>query len=100
MNTSILLIVEHIIVNSLLNNVRYVLFFWRVRGVWLSFIFQRSTQVSNVYSVLTALERSLAMIEFDLQRGVLWVNSSFAQVMGLYRSQNARYMTQHSLRMI
>lgn len=48
----------------------------------MSFIFQRSTQVLDADSVLTALERSLAMIEFDLQRRVLWVNSSFAQVMG------------------
>lgn len=45
-----------------------------------------STQVLNQNSVLAALERSLAMIEFDTYGNVLWANHNFAQAMG-YRSE-------------
>ena len=45
-----------------------------------------STQVLNQNSVLAALERSLAMIEFDPYGKVLWANHNFAQAMG-YRSE-------------
>lgn len=41
-----------------------------------------STQVLNEKSVLTALEQSLAMIEFNMQGEVLWANDNFAQAMG------------------
>ena len=42
-----------------------------------------STQVLNQNSVLAALERSLAMIEFDPHGKVLWANHNFAQAMGI-----------------
>ena len=45
-----------------------------------------STQVLNQDSVLAALEKSLAMIEFDPHGKVLWANHNFAQVMG-YKSE-------------
>lgn len=41
-----------------------------------------STQVLKQDSVLAALEKSLAMIEFDLNGNVLWVNQLFAQTLG------------------
>ncbi|WP_276575525.1 methyl-accepting chemotaxis protein [Paenibacillus sp. YPG26] len=41
-----------------------------------------SSQVLNEKSVLAAIERSLAMIEFDIQGNVLWVNENFARAMG------------------
>ncbi|OBR65055.1 chemotaxis protein [Paenibacillus oryzae] len=41
-----------------------------------------STQVLNESAVLAAIENSLAMIEFDLQGKVLWVNHHFARAMG------------------
>ncbi|CAJ1316884.1 methyl-accepting chemotaxis protein [Paenibacillus nuruki] len=53
----------------------------------MNFIARRSTQVLEADSVLTALEYSLAMIEFDLQHQVLWVNSPFAKVMGYTESE-------------
>lgn len=45
-----------------------------------------TTQVLNQESVLTAVEQSLAMIEFDAQGQVLWANENFAQAMG-YRPE-------------
>ncbi|CAM4453056.1 PAS domain S-box-containing protein [Paenibacillus endophyticus] len=45
-----------------------------------------TTQVLDQESVLTAVEQSLAMIEFDAQGKVLWVNANFAQAMG-YQSE-------------
>ncbi|MGO4547359.1 methyl-accepting chemotaxis protein [Paenibacillus sp. 2TAB23] len=45
-----------------------------------------TTQVLDQDSVLTAVEQSLAMIEFDAQGKVLWVNANFAQAMG-YQSE-------------
>lgn len=45
----------------------------------------RTTQVLDQGAVLSAVEQSLAMIEFDEQGKVLWVNENFAQAMG-YRS--------------
>ncbi|WP_138754587.1 methyl-accepting chemotaxis protein [Paenibacillus sinopodophylli] len=45
-----------------------------------------TTQVLDQESVLTAVEQSLAMIEFDTHGKVLWVNENFAQAMG-YRSE-------------
>ncbi|MFJ5769853.1 methyl-accepting chemotaxis protein [Psychrobacillus sp. NPDC093180] len=41
-----------------------------------------STQVLNSTSVLAALESHLAMIEFNLNREVIWVNENFAKAMG------------------
>lgn len=42
----------------------------------------RSTQVLNQKSILSALESHLAMIEFNLNREVIWVNENFAQTLG------------------
>ncbi|WP_139990789.1 methyl-accepting chemotaxis protein [Paenibacillus paridis] len=42
----------------------------------------RTTQVLDQGAVLSAVEQSLAMIEFDEQGKVLWVNENFAQAMG------------------
>ena len=50
-----------------------------------------STQVLNQDYVLAALERSLAMIEFDPHGKVLWANHNFAQAMG-YRSEDLSNM--------
>ncbi|MFJ8265931.1 methyl-accepting chemotaxis protein [Peribacillus asahii] len=41
-----------------------------------------STQVLDHHSVLAALESNLAMIEFNTNREVIWVNEIFAQTMG------------------
>ncbi|ESU32139.1 hypothetical protein G3A_13460 [Bacillus sp. 17376] len=41
-----------------------------------------STQVFEEDAVLTAIERSLAMIEFDPDGKVLWANENFAMTMG------------------
>lgn len=41
-----------------------------------------TTQVLNEKAVLSALETNLAMIEFDLNKKVIWVNKSFAQTLG------------------
>ncbi|GGG01493.1 methyl-accepting chemotaxis protein [Paenibacillus abyssi] len=41
-----------------------------------------SKQVLNPDAVLSALEKSLAMIEFDLEGTVLWANDNFAQTIG------------------
>ena len=41
-----------------------------------------STQVLNETSVLSALETNLAMIEFNIDRKVIWVNDHFAKAMG------------------
>ncbi|MFD2671182.1 methyl-accepting chemotaxis protein [Marinicrinis sediminis] len=42
----------------------------------------QTTQVLNEKSVLTALEQSLAMIEFNTNGEVLWANELFAQALG------------------
>lgn len=41
----------------------------------------RSTQVLDEKAVLASLESNLAMIEFDLNGKVIWVNENFAQVL-------------------
>ena len=41
-----------------------------------------STQILDKTSVLAALESNLAMIEFDLDRNVIWVNENFANTLG------------------
>lgn len=41
----------------------------------------KSTQVLEQGAVLAAMERSLAMIEFDIDGRVLWVNENFAKTM-------------------
>lgn len=46
----------------------------------------RTTQVLNEKAILAALEKSLAMIEFNIHGEVLWANENFAQAMG-YRVQ-------------
>jgi PAS domain S-box-containing protein len=42
----------------------------------------KSTQVFQAETVLAAIERSLAMIEFDPSGKVLWANENFARTMG------------------
>ena len=42
----------------------------------------RSTQILDQTSVLAALESNLAMIEFNINREVIWVNENFAENMG------------------
>ncbi|WP_404348407.1 methyl-accepting chemotaxis protein [Sutcliffiella horikoshii] len=44
--------------------------------------FNVSTQILEEKSVLSALERNLAMIEFNLHKEVIWVNDNFAKAMG------------------
>ncbi|WP_256710956.1 methyl-accepting chemotaxis protein [Paenibacillus sp. FSL A5-0031] len=46
-----------------------------------------STQVLDKRAVLTAIEQSLAMIEFDVQGKVLWANENFAQAMGYHSTE-------------
>nr|WP_204413308.1 methyl-accepting chemotaxis protein [Bacillus tianshenii] len=41
-----------------------------------------STQILEEISVLSALERNLAMIEFNLNKEVIWMNDNFAKAMG------------------
>lgn len=41
-----------------------------------------STQILDTTSVLVALESNLAMIEFNLNKEVIWVNDNFAKTMG------------------
>ncbi|MGG4491160.1 PAS domain S-box protein [Metabacillus idriensis] len=41
-----------------------------------------STQILDDTSVLAALESHLAMIEFNLNRKVIWVNGNFAKTLG------------------
>ncbi|WP_284701588.1 methyl-accepting chemotaxis protein [Cytobacillus spongiae] len=48
--------------------------------------FTNRSQVLDSKDVLASLEANLAMIEFNLNREVIWVNDIFAQTMG-YRSQ-------------
>ncbi|WP_413466018.1 methyl-accepting chemotaxis protein [Metabacillus litoralis] len=43
---------------------------------------KRSTQVLDATSVLSSLETNLAMIEFNIDRKVIWVNENFAKTMG------------------
>ncbi|MFE8699706.1 methyl-accepting chemotaxis protein [Cytobacillus sp. FJAT-54145] len=50
-----------------------------------------STQVLNPNSVVAALESNLAMIEFNLDREVIWVNENFAGTMG-YSSSDMKGM--------
>ncbi|ART78344.1 chemotaxis protein [Sutcliffiella horikoshii] len=44
--------------------------------------FNASTQILEEKSVLSALERNLAMIELNLNKEVIWVNENFAKAMG------------------
>lgn len=46
-----------------------------------------STQVLNPNDVLFAMENSLAMIQLNLNREVIWVNQTFAQVLGYQASE-------------
>ena len=41
-----------------------------------------STQVLDERAVLASLESNLAMVEFDLDRKVIWANENFAQTLG------------------
>lgn len=50
-------------------------------------VVHKSTQVLEVEAVLSALEQSLAMIEFNVQGEVLWANQHFAQAMGYQVSE-------------
>lgn len=42
----------------------------------------KSSQILNETAVLSALDSNLAMVEFDLQRKVIWANDHFAQTLG------------------
>lgn len=42
----------------------------------------KSTQILDEHSVLAALEVNLSMIEFNLNREVIWVNENFARTLG------------------
>ncbi|MBY0123807.1 PAS domain-containing methyl-accepting chemotaxis protein [Bacillus sp. S/N-304-OC-R1] len=42
----------------------------------------KNTQVLDETSVLSAMESNLAMIEFNLNRRVIWVNENFAKTLG------------------
>ncbi|MGG3884972.1 hypothetical protein [Brevibacillus panacihumi] len=42
----------------------------------------QTTQVLNEKAILAALEKSFAMIEFNIHGEVLWANENFAQAMG------------------
>ena len=44
--------------------------------------FNESTQVLRQKALLSALESNLAMIEFNLNKEVIWVNNNFAQTLG------------------
>jgi PAS domain S-box-containing protein len=46
-----------------------------------------SSQVLQQHAVLAAMEKSLAMIEFDMQGIVLWANEPFAQGMGYHSKE-------------
>ena len=46
-----------------------------------------SKQVLNQQAVLVALESSLAMIEFNLKKEVIWVNENFANTLGYESSE-------------
>lgn len=43
---------------------------------------RKSTQVLDPTAVLAALESDLSMIEFNLNKEVIWVNDNFAAAMG------------------
>nr|WP_064092976.1 methyl-accepting chemotaxis protein [Rossellomorea aquimaris] len=47
----------------------------------------RSTQVLDPISILSSLEKNLAMIEFDLDRRVIWANDNFSQAIGYNSSE-------------
>ncbi|MBH0176244.1 PAS domain S-box protein [Fictibacillus sp. 23RED33] len=46
-----------------------------------------STQILDLNALVSALEINLAMIEFNLDREVIWVNDNFAQTMGYRRNE-------------
>ena len=50
-------------------------------------VVHKSTQVLESEAVLSALEQSLAMIEFNVQGEVLWANQLFAEAMGYHLSE-------------
>ncbi|MGO4184686.1 methyl-accepting chemotaxis protein [Paenibacillus sp. TAF43_2] len=50
-------------------------------------VLHMTTQVLDKRAVLTAIEQSLAMIEFDVQGKVLWANENFAQAMGYHYTE-------------
>ncbi|WP_279665269.1 methyl-accepting chemotaxis protein [Ectobacillus ponti] len=52
----------------------------------------KSTQVLDEQAVLSAIESALAMIEFNLQGDVLWVNEHFARAMG-YQVSEMKHMS-------
>lgn len=52
---------------------------------------EKSTQVLEETAVLASLDSNLAMIEFDMQRKVIWINDNFANVLD-YRSKEASKM--------
>lgn len=54
--------------------------------------FNRSTQVLESNAVLAALESNLAMVEFNLNKEVIWANENFAQTLG-YQPQELEKMS-------
>ncbi|TMU87049.1 PAS domain S-box protein [Bacillus sp. BHET2] len=47
----------------------------------------KSTQVLDPISIVASLEKNLAMIEFDTNRKVIWVNDNFSQAIGYNGSE-------------
>lgn len=47
----------------------------------------KSTQVLEPMSILSSLEKNLAMIEFDLDRRVIWANDNFSRAIGYNASE-------------
>lgn len=54
--------------------------------------YKKSNQVLNETAVLSAMESNLAMIEFNLNKEVIWVNEKFATTLG-YRVEEMKNMT-------
>lgn len=54
--------------------------------------FNKSTQVLESNAVLAALESNLAMVEFNLNKEVIWANENFAQTLG-YQTQELEKMS-------
>lgn len=53
-----------------------------------------STQILDHTAVLSALESNLAMIEFNIDREVIWVNENFAKLLG-YTVNEMKHMKHH-----
>jgi len=75
--------VDKVIQNMYISNIKLYknyTYGGKKRRILMSYI-TASTQVLDENAVLSAIEKSLAMIEFDIQGKVLWANENFAKVM-------------------